>query len=119
MNIKKWKKAPPGIRKLIPMFYIKHLIIFSLLLLSLQSFSQNGFSMDIQIDSAENVLKNYYKKNKNNPEKKFLTDNTSSDLSKGFLFRDIEMSTFELFAANFSFSDKDQVQKSVFNHSNY
>ncbi len=85
-----------------------------MLLLSLQSFSQNGFSMDIQIDSAENVLKNYYKKNKNNPEKKFLTDNTSSDLSKGFLFRDIEMSTFELFAANFSFSDKDQVQKISF-----
>jgi len=66
-----------------------------------------GFSQDQRIDQAKNVLKDYYK----NPDYKFVTDHAGTNLSQGFLFRDIDLSPYELFVANFSFSEKDQVQK--------
>jgi len=58
-----------------------------------------GFSTDIRIDKPNDV------------SDRFISDYVGGRTSQVNLFNDIDLSVYELAAANFSFTDKDQVQK--------
>ncbi len=67
----------------------------------ISSFGQpgTGFSTNVRVDKP------------NNGGGRFITDYAGGRTTQAYLFRDIDLSVYELAAANFSFTDKDQVQK--------
>jgi hypothetical protein len=58
-----------------------------------------GFSLDMRKDKPNDL------------SQRFITDYSGGRTSQVNLFNDIDLSVYELAAANFSFTDKDQVQK--------
>lgn len=79
--------------------------IFLILLICVTAFFEGicqpgtGFSTDGRVDKPNDV------------SGRFVTDYVGSSTSQTYLFRDIDLSVYELAVANFSFTDKDQVQK--------
>lgn len=73
-----------------------------------------GFSQDRRVDTPIRQYLSGYKAAEDESRTHFIRDYAGS-MSAGFsLFRDVDMSVYELLSTNFSLSDKDQIQKIVF-----
>lgn len=84
------------------MRYTKAIAITAVSILgSFAAFSQpgTGFATDARIDKPHSS------------SGRFITDYAGSRTSQTYMFRDIDLSVYELAVANFSFTDKDNVQK--------
>lgn len=84
------------------MLYTKPILITAISILSIfKGISQpgTGFSTNVRVDKPHDL------------SGRFITDYVGGRTSQTYLFRDIDLSIYDLAVANFSFTDKDQVQK--------
>src|SRR5687767_7946350 len=65
-----------------------------------------GFATGVRIDTSTNYFRKDFLAHKT-----YLTDYSGGSINQSFLFREVDLSPYELLAGSLTFSDKDQIQK--------